>query len=211
MMKVYGIMLKNLAHPLIETLKEGNISEATMIYSTEMLSHIERLIYEAYTGDPKGYEIAHWRHMGVVDSISHRGFPSAKDTFVDFKMGTINISDWPRNREGQLMFLQQNAVVHHYKGHIWNLQRMRMCDFILRRFASNTETGILREIERTVKDVMVVEWTEYISGFVSAKHSTNENKRRGRGDAEGEINRYVEEYERLRTEWDESAHQLAAE
>jgi len=182
-----------------------------MIYCTEMISHVERLLYEAYTGDPKGYDIAYWRHMGVVDAIAHRGFPAAKDTFVNFRQGSINIADWPRNRDNQLIFLQQTAVTHHYKTHVWHLQRMKMSEFILRRFPRNTETGVLGEIKRVITEIMLVEWAEYIARFVSAKAVTNENAQKAAGDAPADIARYVERYKELRTAWDESAHHLSAE
>ena len=86
-------MLKNLAFPILHTLKDKTIPPVSMIYSTEMISHIERLLYEAYTGDPKGYDIAYWRHIGVVDAIAHRG-----SHIVDSRQQRVPLSTSEKNR-----------------------------------------------------------------------------------------------------------------
>src|SRR5579864_5721595 len=98
-------MFKNLAQPFIDRLLSETISEMAVLFNSEMLANVERLLVHMYTGNPQFMPTTFWRRCGILDSMRDLGWPSLSQEFAQLRERSIAVTKWPRDKEGNLIFL----------------------------------------------------------------------------------------------------------
>jgi len=133
-----------------------------ILFQSEVLGHIERLLMEMYSGNQRIVPKALWEWFGVVDGIYERSWPSFDAEYMDFGKHELNLYLWPNDREEVLVFVQGCAVRYHFSAKVWGLQRV-LLEGVFRRhvFAGSTKAIALKRGE-CVMEVMYGEWTNVV-------------------------------------------------
>jgi hypothetical protein len=155
-------MLRCLADPLMKLRVEGD--DYLILFKSEVLGHIERLLMEMYSGNQRIAPKTIWECFGVVDGIYERSWPSFDPEYVEFVKHELNLHMWLRDKEDELLFVQAAAVRYHFSVKVWGLQRA-LLEGVFRRhvFAGSTKAIALKHGESVI-EMMYREWTNVVRG-----------------------------------------------
>jgi len=122
----------------------------------------------------------YWDHLGVIDGMYGRLFPSFYKFKFDLGKGTMSLRDWPRGKNDDgFIFIQGAGVRYHFSGRVWGLQQSILERAIRQGGGSRLSKGEVLNCGVKVLERMFREWRVVLSRHLEVKIEIEKGKLSG--------------------------------
>ena len=135
-----------------------------------------------YTGNPRARPTTIWNHLGIMDGIAARGWPTFDPDILDLRNHQVNTNAWPTypptefNLNGSYMLAQRPAVIFHYGPSIWQSQLQTLLSALQPLDNLRTESAILDKLHGFIQNAMLFDWKLAFIAFAQAMSTRTVNQ-----------------------------------
>jgi hypothetical protein len=139
---------------------------------TEAVSVLERLAVETVTGNRSIRPVNLYRHVGLLPSLERRGWPLINQEQLNLQTFEVEMSNWPRKRDGKPYYSQIPVLRYHYNSHIADSQEVALSSLVLPHNA-DTRDGCVEALRRVVEMSMIPELRHFWVTELEKQRRTN--------------------------------------
>ena len=152
-------MLRCLVEPGLQILRSRTVpTDYEVFYSSELVGNVERLLIEMFSGNVCLVPTQYWRILGVMHGIYEGSFPSFDKVAFDLERKEADLSRWPRDEDGALMFIQEPGLRYHFSKQVVGLQKALLSRCVRAECISRmTRSEILEQGKKAIVRAMM-EW-----------------------------------------------------
>jgi hypothetical protein len=139
---------------------------------TEGVSILERLAVETVTGNRSNRPLNLYRHVGLLPSLERRGWPWINPERLNLQTFEIDMSNWPRKRDGKLYYSQIPVLRYHYNNHIADSQEVTLSCLVL-PYSAETRDSCIEALRKVVEMYMIPELRHFWVTELGKQRRTN--------------------------------------
>jgi hypothetical protein len=184
MIKLFGAAL----HGIIEQ-EIPSQQDSRYLGYTEGVSVLERLAVETVTGNGSYRPVNLYRHFGLLPSLERRGWPWINPERLNLQTFDVDLSNWPRKRDGKPYYSQIPVLRYHYNGHIADSQEVALSSLVL-PYNVETRDYCIEALRKVIEMSMIPELRHFWVTDLEKQRRTNCKN----GAITAEVNEECEEF-----------------
>lgn len=157
---------------------------------TEAVSVLERLAVEIVTGNTSYRPVNLYRHFSLLPSLERSGWPWIDPERLNLGTFEVDMSNWPRRRDGKLYYSQIPVLRHHYSGHIADSQEIALSSLVL-PYNADTPDSCVEALRKIIDKFMIPELRRFWVTELGKQRRTNSKKGMITNDVNAQCERFL--------------------